>query len=170
MDVLLWLTGKDSPGVCRHLIAWHRHVRILIPAHLPGLDAVDGVGFDRSGSINHVELYDMPLTNHGNRTHQLIIVHSPRWFDAHDVVRTLVTHYLVRRDVHELDVLWHQQVCRHLFIDKDHILTPVLVKDVAVRGLCAADIPHRNRISLDVLIFLLCLKAATQSHEGNHDN
>ena len=170
MDVLAWFAGKDGPGVGRHFLARHRYVGIFIPAHVPGFDAVDRVGFGRSGSINHVELYDMPFTNHGNRAHQLVVVHSPGGFDTHDIVRTLIPYYLVRRNVHELDILRHQQVCRHLFVDKDHVLAPVFVEDVAVRRLGVADIPHRSRVCLDVLIRSLCLKAATQSHEGNHDN
>ena len=139
-DMLLRFTGKDSPGVGCHFFTWHRHVGILISAHIPVLDAVDGVGFRWSGSINHVELYDMPLTDNGNCTYQLIVVHSPGGFNTHDIVRTLVTYNLVRRNVHELDILWHQQMRCHLFVDKHHILASVLVKDVAVREPCVADI------------------------------
>ena len=86
----------------------------------------------------------MTLADNSDRTYHLIVTHTCGRLDTDDIVGTLVAHQLVRRDIHELDVLRHDNMRRHLLIDQDDMLGVITGEVITVK--MAPDIPHLHRV------------------------
>ena len=148
MDVIIvLLAAEDGIGIVCHRAFRHQHIRILILFQLVDTDVIDGASLDRPAGIDHVILSHVPLTDDRYRSNHLIVPHTARGLDAHNIVRTLVADKLARGDVHQFDVLRHDHMGSHLFIDQNDMLGVIIGKVITVK--LAPYIPHLHRVRIE---------------------
>ena len=113
---------EDGPAETRHITQRHAHLRIGVVAGVLLSDGIDGVGTLRGFRVVDGELCDMALTDDRYRSCQLVVHQRGLGLQADDVVGTLVADELISGDVHELDVLRHDEMSGNLVIDIDNCL------------------------------------------------
>ena len=131
MDVVEFLPAPvDGPCVVGHLSLRHQHIGVLVLFHFLHGDMIHRVRLGRSRCVNHIKLSHVAFPDNGNGSCHLIIIHTTCRLDAHDIVGALVSHDLVRRDVHELDVLRHDDMRSDLLVHEDDVLSEGTVIDI----------------------------------------
>ncbi len=73
----------------------------------------------------------MALTDNGSYCSRLTVGKDGIRLDADDVIIHLVTHHIVRGDIHQLDGLRHNQMGGHVLVDIDSAQIGVLCADTA---------------------------------------
>ena len=140
--------GEDGPAQTRHITLGHAHLRIGVVADVLLRDGIDGVGAFRGFRVVDGELGDMALTNDRHRSREFVVHQRGLGLQADDVVGALVADELVSGDVHELDVLRHDEMGGNLVIDVDDGLLKVALEDAGVILRKAVDITDLDRIRL----------------------
>ena len=114
--------GEDGPAETGHVALRHAHLRVGVVADVVLADGIDGVGSLRGFGVIDGELGDVTLADDRYRSRQFIVHQRGLGFQADDVVGTLVAYKFVSGDVHELNVLRHDEMGGHLVIDVDNCL------------------------------------------------
>ena len=139
---------EDGPAQTRHITLGHAHLRIGVVADVLLSDGIDGVGTLRGFRVVHGELGDMALTNDRYRSREFVVHQRGLGFQTDDVVGALVADELVSGDVHELDVLRHDEMGGNLVIDVDDRLLKVALEDTCVIFRETVDVADLDRIRL----------------------
>ena len=108
------------------------------------------VSFLRPLGVDDVELGDVPLTDDGHCATEFSVHKHGLGLETHDVIGTLVTDELVGGDVHEFNVLRHDDMCGHLVIDENRWLAEVALEDTLIVRRELVDVTDADSVALGI--------------------
>lgn len=111
------------------------------------------IGLGGPLDINNIELGNMAFADNGNGSSMFTVVHSPCRLDTNNVVLTLITDNVIRRNIYQLDIFRHDNMGSHLLVDINNIAL-IVVEDVISIRIDTLDIMNLSSIDADLFVFL----------------